>query len=206
MPALILASSVAAAGLLVFLGMLYAPSGAGLSPKPPGEIVSPSTSPLPVVPQADVTRGTPMKSESSDAEPRGDVVEERSSLSQGAAETPAGGKATTLGKNLPTISPMDTPRKPGAVEEGVTQASAPRDEPKEAPPVPKTDTESTGGYQHVPPQELKKEPPKVSAQRSSGKGREKATPSGPTRGVPDTLPQPPAEEGTKGSGKWYIKK
>jgi len=65
-PVLLLASSVAAAGPLIFLGVPYAPSGVGLFPRPPGEMVSPSTSPLPVAPQSGDTRVTPLKSESSD--------------------------------------------------------------------------------------------------------------------------------------------
>jgi serine/threonine protein kinase len=263
MPALILASSVAAVGLLVFLGMLYAPSGAGLAPKPPGEIVSSSTSPLPVAPQPGDNRVTPTQSESSDepappgaamiprpvgttgesripvsaprpspSEARGGVVEEWSSLSQGASGIPARGKSNTLAETLPqpvaTIPPMDTPGKAGAVEEGATKASAPRDEPKKAPPavlpLPENDTESKEGYQHMPPQELKnskkkpqkgstpknppeKEPGSVEISlRTSGKGREKATSSETARGVQDAPAQPSSKEEPKGSGGWYIKR
>jgi serine/threonine-protein kinase len=262
-PALILASSVATAGLLVFLGMLHAPSGAGLSPKPPGEIVSPSTSPLPVAPQSSDNVVTPLKSESSDepappgaavmprpvgttdgsripvstarpspSEPLEGVVEERSSLSQGASETPARGKSNTLGETLPqpvaTIPPMDTPRKPGAVEEGATRASAPHEVPREALPaglpLPKNDTESQGGSQPVPPQELKKskqKPQKISAPknqvekelgsvetplRASGQDRAKAPSAGRARSSHDAPAQPSFKEGAQDSGRWYIKK
>lgn len=262
-PALILASSAAVAGLLVFLGMLHTPSGAGLSPKPPGEIASPSISPLPVAPQSGDNEVTPTKLESSNesappgaavmprqvgttdkssisvsvprpspSEPLEGVVEERSSLSQGASEIPATGKSNTLGETLPQpvaiIPPMDTPRKLGAVEERATRASAPREGPQEAPPtvlpLPKNDTESQEGSQPLPPQELKnskKKSPKVSAPKNplekepgaaeislwaSGKDREKATSSGTSRSVQGAPAQPSATEGTKGSGGWYIKK
>jgi serine/threonine-protein kinase len=106
MPALILASSVAAAGLLVFLGVLHAPSGAELSPKPSGEIVSPSTNPLPVAPQSGDNRVTPTKSESSDE-----------SAPPGAAVIP-GLVGTTDESRIPVSAPRPSPAEPrGSVVE-----------------------------------------------------------------------------------------
>ena len=168
----------------------------------------------------------------SPAEPLGGVVEDRSSLSQGASEPPARGKSNILGETLPqpvaTIPPMDVPHKLEAVEERATKASAPREELQEAPPaalpLPKNDTGSQGGAQPAPPQELKnskkrsqKSPtPKNSLEkepgsgeislRASGKDREKATSSGTARSTHNAPAQPSPKEGTQGSGGWYIKK
>jgi serine/threonine-protein kinase len=262
-PALILASSVATAGLLVFLGMLHTPRGPGLLPKPPGEIASPSTSPLPVAPQSSDNGVTPLQSESSDepappgaavmptqvgttderripvsaprpspSESMEGIAAGRSAPSQGASEPPARGKSDTLGETLPqpiaTIPPMDTPRKLGAVEEGATRASAPREEPQQALPaglpLPKTDAESQGGTQYVPPQEStnpQNTPSKVpdpnnpsekdpgsagTSLRDSGRGRVKARSAGTARSSHDAPAQPSSKEGPQGSGTWYIKK
>ena len=164
----------------------------------------------------------------SPSESRGGVVEEGSSLSQGASEIPARGKSNTLGETLPQpvapIPPMDTPGRAGAVEGEATKASAPREAPPAVLPLPEKDAESKEGYQHVPPQELKnskKKPQKVSAPKNplekepgsveisgqaSSKAREKAPSSGTARSVQDAPAQPSAKEGTKGSGGWYIKK
>ena len=65
-PVLILASSVAAAALLVFLGVFYTPGGVELSPRPPAEVMLPATHSLQIESQPDDSRAMSLKSESSD--------------------------------------------------------------------------------------------------------------------------------------------
>jgi serine/threonine protein kinase len=206
-PVLLLASSVA--GLLIFLGVPYAPSGVGLSLRPPGEMVSPSTSPLPVASQPGDTRVTPMKSESSDE-----------SAPPGAAAMPRL-IGTTGESTLPVSAPSPPPSEP---LEGAVEAWSSPSQMATVLPFPENDTESKEGYQHGSPQGLKnsqEKPPKASAPknplakkpgsvarllRTSGKDRERPIASGTALNIQAAPALPAAQEGAKGSGEWYIRK
>jgi serine/threonine protein kinase len=219
-PALILASSVVAAGLLVVLDVLHAPSGAGLSPKPPDEIVSPLTSPLPVAPQSGDNRVIPTKSESSsESTPPGAVAMPRLI-------------GTTDESSIPVSAPRPSPAEPqeGVVEkwpspsQGVSETAArgksntlgetppqpgviipPMDTPHKAKAVEEEPTKASAPRdtpQEGPPVVS---PPRIPS-RSPGVNVKKPSSSRTIRSVPDTPVQPSTEERPKGDGEWRMRK
>jgi serine/threonine-protein kinase len=133
-PVLILASSVAAAALLVFLGVFYTPGGGALSPGPPAEVTLPTTHSLQIEPQPDYSRAMPLKSESSDeimstsatTPPRlvGTIGADR--LSVHAPETPSAGPVGSVREeeSAPSQVALEPPAKTGPNTLGETPPQA----------------------------------------------------------------------------------
>ena len=262
-PMLILASSLAAAALLVFLGVFYTPDGVEFSPRPPAEAMLPATHSLQIAPPSDDSRAMPLKSESSgelmspsattlprlvetmdagripvhlpetpSAGPVGGVGEEGSAPSQATLEPPANARSNTLGETLPQpvaiIPVVETPHKDDAMEGGDTQAPASLAEPPQALPTVLPPVENLNRDKEVPqtispqePKSPKKRPAnapgsKIPLDKAPGRAElplqrsdtntESVSSAGTARSAQDTPAQPPAKQGTKDSGGWYIKK
>ncbi|HEY7493626.1 MAG TPA: protein kinase [Candidatus Tectomicrobia bacterium] len=179
-PGLILASSVAAVGLLFFLGMPYAPRGPELSSRPSAEVISHSTNPLPVEAQPADHSATPIQSEASRASAStatatppllGVPAEERS------VPSPAPGNALPQADPEPLREALPqpvvaTPLIPSAGGEGVAKAPSLLERSGTTPPavllLPESNTEGKAALRETSPQELKgpkKKPPGAAAPR-----------------------------------------
>jgi serine/threonine protein kinase len=181
-PALILASSVAAVGLLFFLGMPYAPRGPGFSSRLPGDDnrVTPVQSEPSDTPSSTGTTMTPRLVEQRGEsripgvpdlpplDPTRVLVEERPAPSQATANALPKVESGTFSEALPQPV-MTTPLTESAVGEGVAKAPTPLEKSSVAPPTVLLPSErNTAGKeepQDASSQEIKgskKRPPKVS--------------------------------------------